>query len=398
MKTLIRMGVDLLQGYYTARPKPFLLEEISKEVRDNIINTNLEATIGQKKVYSAHNDEELDLVDLALQHYTDIHIYRHQLTIIGDPEKTVPMHIAVMENHSCELTLRNVNMICREKPTISVGSYAQLTLIAQGQNTLNFTGIHVPLGAFFRLLGDGDLRIDCSTKFGYGIGADCDSSYGCITLESTGLVDIICNSDRGIGIGGGSNPDDSEICLESGDVHINVGSPNSLGIGSVEGNALIYANPGCRIELDVNGISSVGVGSLSGDTHVKCSSELHFNGAGNRVVGIGVLNKGEGDIQISDAELSFFIRTNFGACIGAMGGNIDVTAERCKIEVNAEGGEITGIGDAKGSGNVVLDHTELRAYMLAAKPHEAGSKNGQFSMRSSTIIADINDKHNTQEE
>ena len=62
----------------------------------------------------------------------------------------------------------------------------------------------------------------------------------------------------------------------------------------------------------------------------------------------------------------------------------------------AEGGEITGIGDAKGSGNVALEGTELKAFIRAAKPHEAGSKNGQFSMRGSTIISDINDKHNTQ--
>ena len=396
LKTLIRIGVDLIQGYYTARPKPYLLEEISKEVRDIIINTNLEASTGQKKIYNAHNDTELDLVDLALKGYTDLHVYRHQLTLIGDKEKSVPMHIAIMDNHSCELTIRDVNMICRDKPCISIGSYAQLTLIAQGQNFLNFMGICVPLGAYFHLLGDGDLTIDCSSKFGYGIGSDCDSSYGNITLESTGRLEIICNSDRGLGIGGGSNPDDSEICLESGKIVLQVGSPNSLGIGSVDGNALIYANPGCTIDLDVSGISSVGLGSFSGDCQIKCYSDLTFSGGGNRVVGMGVLNKGEGSILVSDASLSFTMRTNFGVCIGAMGGSIDVTVESSKVQVNAEGGEITGIGDSKGSGDVVLDRSELKAYILAAKPYEAGSRGGSFSMRSSTIISDINEKHNTQ--
>ena len=209
-------------------------------------------------------------MELALRGYTDLHVYRHQLTLVGDKEKTVPMHIAIMDNHSCELTVRDVNMICRDKPCISIGSYAQLTLIAQGDNYLNFLGISVPLGAYFHLLGDGNLTIDCSSKFGYGIGSDCDNSYGNITLESTGRTEIICNSDRGLGIGGGSNPDDSEICLESGEIVINVGSPNSLGVGSVEGNALIYANPGCSITLDVNGISSVGLGSITGDCQIKC--------------------------------------------------------------------------------------------------------------------------------
>ena len=397
MKTLIRMGVDLIQGFYTARPKPYLLEEISKEIRDVIITTNLENSAGQKKIYNVHNEETLDLVDLALQNYTDIHIYRHQVTIIGDPEKTVPMHIAIMENHSCEVRLKNVNIISQDKPCISIGSYAQLTLTVEGVNTCNYMGIRVPEGAFFHLLGSGDLKIDCYTKLGYGIGGDCDSSYGCITLESNGNVDIICNSDRSIGIGGGSNPDDSEICLESGSVHVDVGSPNALAIGCSEGNSLIYANPGCELDLEVNGISSVGMGSLSGETHIKCYSDLKFTGGGSKVVGIGVLNKGEGEIFVADSKLKFYLRTNFGTCIGTIGGCVNVETNHCKIEVNAEGGEITGIGDAKGSGDVTLDHTELKAYILAAKPHEAGSKSGKFSMKTSRIIADINDKHNTQE-
>lgn len=395
LKTLIRMGVDLIQGYYTARPTPYLLEEISKEVRDVIVNTNLEESTGQKKIYNAHHDEVLDLVDLALQHYTDIHVYRHKMTIVGDPEKTVPMHIAVMDNHSCELTIRDVNLISQDKPTVTIGSYAQLTLIAQGTNSLNYMGIRVPEGSFFHLLGDGDLKIDCYSKIGYGIGGDCVSSYGSISLESTGTVDIICNSDRGIGIGGGSNPDDSEICLETGHIHVSVGSPNVIGIGSMEGNCLIYANKNCCVDIEVNGISSVGMGALTGEAHVKCSAAFRFQGGGSKVVGIGVLNKGTGDVEVTDTSLAFKMRTNLGTCIGAIGGDVEVRAVGCKVEVNAEGGEITGIGDAKGSGNVTIDSTELKAYILAAKPHEAGSRSGQFSMRNSTIISDVNDKKNT---
>ncbi|MCR5718314.1 MAG: GGDEF domain-containing protein [Oscillospiraceae bacterium] len=394
LKTLIRMGVDLFQGFYTARPTPYLLEEISKEVRDVIINTNLEADTCQKKIYNAHNDKELNLVELALQKYTDIHIYRHQLTIIGDPEKQVPMHIAIMDNHSCELTVRNINMISQEKPTISLGSYSQLTLIAEGKNELNCMGIRVPEGAFFHLMGDGELKIDAHSKFGYCIGGNHDQSYGNITIETGGKAELICNADRGIGIGGGSNPDDSEINLTAGDLHIAVASPNALGIGSNEGNSLIYTDPECRLHIEINGISSVGMGSLTGETDIHCRSAVNFSGGGSKVIGIGVLNKGTGRINIEDAALDFFVRTNFGACIGSIGGEIDVAVTCCKIAVNAEGGEITGIGDARGSGDVTLDHTELKAYIMAAKPHEAATRGGQLTMRSSSIIADINDSHN----
>ncbi len=398
LKTVIRLGVDLVQGYYTSRPKPYLLEAIPDEIRDVIINTNLENSSGHKKIYNAHNDEVIDLVNLALQNYTDIHVFRHTMTIIGDPEKTVPIHITIMENHSCELTLRNVNLVSKEKPCISLGNYAQLSLNLEGQNTLNYMGIRVPQGAFFQLLGGGDLKIDCYAKFGYGIGGDCDSSYGCITLNSTGKVDIICNSDRSVGIGGGTNPDDSEICLETGDIRVELGSPNGVGIGCANGLSLIYANPGCSLELEINGISTVGMGSLSGETRIECKTDVTYRGAGTRIVGMGVLNQGEGEVLVSDSNLRFQMRTNFGTCIGAIGGKVDVVTRNCKVEVNAEGGEITGIGDAKGSGNVTLEGTELKAYINAGKPHEAGSKTGQLSMRGSMIVADINDRHNTSEQ
>ncbi len=397
LRTVIRLGVDLIQGYYTSRPNPYLLEEVSAEVKDVIINTNLENSSGHKKVYNAHNDEVLDLVELALQNYTDIHVFRHTLTLVGDPEKTLPIHVAVMDNHSCELTLRDVHLISKEKPCIAIGSYAQLTLNVEGQNSLDYMGIRVPQGSFFHLKGSGDLKINCYSKIGYGIGTDCDSSYGCITLESTGNLDIICNSDRSVGVGGGKNPDDSEIQIKSGNIRVEVGSPNGVGIGCMDGMSLIYTSEDCKLELEMSGISSVGMGSLSGETSIDCKTDINFTGGGSRVVGIGVLNQGGGEVYVENCTQKYHMRTNFGTCIGGIGGKVDVYVKKCRIEVNAEGGEITGIGDAKGSGNVALEGTELKAFILAAKPHEAISKNGQFSMRGSTIIADINDRHNTQE-
>ncbi len=396
LKTVIRLGVDLVQGFFTARPTPYLLEELPAELRDIIINTNLEHSSGHKKIYNAYNDEVLDLVDLALRNYTDIHVFRHQMTIVGDPEKVVPIHISIMENHSCELTMRNVHLVSKEKPCISIGSYAQLTMHVEGQNSLSYMGIRVPQGAFFHLLGKGDLKIECHSKIGYGIGGDCESSYGCITLASEGRVEVISNSDRSIGIGGGKNPDDSEIRLESGDLRVEVASPNGVGIGCMDGLSLIYTTNRCKLELEMNGISSVGMGSLSGETTIECETDISFTGGGSRVVGIGVLNQGSGEVYVTGCTHKYHMRSNFGTCIGGIGGKVDVQVKNCKIAVNAEGGEITGIGDAKGSGNVALEGTELKAYILAAKPHEAGTKTGQFSMRGSTIIADIN--HHAQEE
>ena len=83
MKTVIRMGVDLIQGYYTSRPKPLFLDNISSDVIDEIIKTNLETrSDGTKKIYSARNETELDLVKLALDKYTDIHVHQSKFVLL----------------------------------------------------------------------------------------------------------------------------------------------------------------------------------------------------------------------------------------------------------------------------------------------------------------------------
>ena len=121
MKTVIRLGVDLIQGYYTSKPKPLFLNSIASDIKDEIIKTNLEIRPdGVKKIYAARNDQELDLLKLALEKYTDIHVYQSKLTIVGDPDKPVKMNISIMDNHSCDLTLKNVNITSGNRSPLSL--------------------------------------------------------------------------------------------------------------------------------------------------------------------------------------------------------------------------------------------------------------------------------------
>ena len=40
LRTVIGFGVDLIQGYYTARPAPEPIAEISEDVRNEILRAN----------------------------------------------------------------------------------------------------------------------------------------------------------------------------------------------------------------------------------------------------------------------------------------------------------------------------------------------------------------------
>lgn len=394
MKTVIRLGVDLIQGYYTSKPKPLFLNSISKEIKDEIIKTNLETRpSGVKKIYVAQNDKELDLLALALEKYTDIHVYQSKLTIIGDPDKPVKMNIAVMNNHSCELILKNVNIISgNSKPCISVGEYARLELTAVSNNKLGYSGIFVPMGSQFVLNGNGSLTIDCYAPEGIGIGNDYEHGYGDITVDMDGKLEIITNSVETICIGGGYNDDDSEINLRSGKIRIQMHTHNGVAVGSYNGDANIDIDEKCSLELTVSGIKVTGIGSCKGITSVNSAADISISCTGAQAVGIGSLEEGEGNIFIKQGKIMMKLRSAQHTAIGAIKGSINTKIQNAEISIDSEGDGITGIGDAVGTGNVSIVDSAITMKILAANPKDIGTGSGDLKIENSTVSSLINNK------
>lgn len=394
LKTVIRLGVDLVQGYYTSKPKPLFLDSISKEVKDEIIRTNLEIRpSGTKKVYTAQSDTELDLVKLALERYTDIHVYQSKLTIVGDPDKPVKMNISVMDNHSCELTLKNVNLVSgNSKPTITVGEYARLVLNVTRSNKLGYAGIYVPMGSQFELRGSGSLTIDCYAPDGIGIGNDYDHGYGDITVDMEGSLEIICNSMEAVCIGGGYNDDDSEIKLLSGKICIYMYSHNGLAVGSFNGDANIEIDEKCDVDMVVSGIKIVGIGSCKGISTIATSANIKMSCTGAQAVGIGVLEEGEGSILIRKGKIDMKMRSARQSCIGAMGGDVNTKIMNSEITIDSEGDLATGIGDSTGSGNVFIMDSTVNMKMLCANPVDIASESGNIQLQNATVNSLVNNK------
>ena len=394
LKTVIRLGVDLIQGYYTSKPKPLMLDSISADIKDEIIRTNLEARPdGVRKIYTANHDKEIDLLKLALEKYTDIHVYQSQLTIVGDPDKPVKMNIAIMDNHSCELTLKNVNIISgNSKPTISVGEYARLVLKLKNNNKLNYSGIYVPMGSQIEVTGGGNLTIDCYASYGIGIGNDFEHSYGDITVNMTGTLEIICNSDDTLCIGGGYNDGESEINLVSGKINISMYSHNGLAVGSFNGDSIIDIAEGCSLDMTVSGIKVAGIGSWKGIASVTSMADINMFCSGAQAVGIGALSDGEGSVIIKKGRLSIKMRSAKNACIGAINGSVNMKIKDAEISIDSEGDETAGIGDIYGSGNVNVIDSKVNITMHAANPLDIGSKDGDLQIQNSTVNSVVNEK------
>ena len=212
---------------------------------------------------------------LALEKYTDIHVYQSKLTIVGDPDKPVKMNISIMDNHSCELTLKNCNITSgNSKPTISVGEYARLVLTVVKANKLGYSGIYVPMGSQFELNGKGSLTIDCYASEGIGIGNDYDHGYGDITVDFSGTLEIISNSVESMCIGGGYNDDDSEINLRSGKIKIYMYSHNGLAVGSFNGDANIDIGEDCSMDITISGNRVTGIGSCKGISTISTGADI----------------------------------------------------------------------------------------------------------------------------
>lgn len=400
LKTLIRLGVDLIQGYYTSKPKPLFLNSIAADVKDEIIKTNLEIRPdGIKKIYAARNDSEIDILKLALEKYTDIHVYQSQLTIVGDPDKSVKMNISIMDNHSCDLTLKNVNITSgNSKPTISVGEYARLSLNVVKTNKLGYSGIYVPMGSQFELTGTGSLTIDCYAADGIGIGNDYDHGYGDISINTTGSLEIICNSIECLCIGGGYNDSESEINLMSGKIRIYMYSHNGLAVGSFNGDANIEISEKCSLDITISGIKVTGIGSTNGIATITSSADISMSCTGAQAVGIGVLDDGEGSVYIKKGKISMKMRSAKHSCIGAIGGSVNAIIENAEIIIDSEGDEITGIGDSFGSGNVSVIDSAVTMNVLAAQPLDIGTAGGELKIQNSTVNSLVNNKRIVHEE
>ena len=394
MKTVIRLGIDLVQGYYTSKPKPLFLDSIAKDVKDEIIKTNLETRPnGTRKIYAARNDTEIDLLKLALEKYTDIHIYQSKLTIVGDPDKQVKMNISVMDNHSCELTLKNVNMVSgNSKPTISVGEYARLVLIVSKANKLGYSGIYVPMGSQFELTGKGSLTIDCYASEGIGIGNDYDHGYGDITVDMQGTLEIICNGMETVCIGGGYNDDDSEIKLLSGKTKLYMYSHNGLAIGSYNGDANIEIDEKCDLDITVSGIKVTGIGSCKGIATISSAADINMFCTGAQAVSIGSLEEGEGSILIRKGRINIKMRSAKHSCIGAIDGDVNTKIMNSEIIIDSEGDFATGIGDPQGSGNVFIMDSAVTMNMLCGNPNDICSGSGDVQIQNSTINSVVNNR------
>ncbi len=393
LETVITLGIDYVQGYYTGRPTPVVLPDIAPDTKNELLDINLKNASYKKKVYVAEKDNALDLETLAVQGYTDVILGAPMVNLKGMPARSVNMRIICEDGYKGVLKINNTNIFGLEGPVLTLGKNCDVTLEMIGENTFSYEGIRVPETSSFTLKGDGKLRIDVSSDDGTVLGGNYFQDYGKIRLEHTGKLDIYVETSNIVGIGGSVGTENSLIEIVSGKLTTELRGVNIIAIGSVSGVADINISGG-DIYLENAGRSVVGIGSISGTANITATTDISNTCSGNRCCAIGTLDGGNGSATLDNARFALTVNAKEAAAVGAVGGNVDVTLNSGEYIIRCEGNDVTGVGDRTGSGNVTINSGNMKLYTAASVELGIGTNGGKAVISQLDVVYDGRGKIN----
>lgn len=370
LKALIRMDIDLIQGFYTARPEFEIVSEIRDSCRQEIVQANMERyeTL-RKRVYLAANEPELNLMHLALQKYTGLVVAESEIKLVGNPDFVAGINIKIKENTHCRMTVSDLRLRSTDgAPCIDVGENAVLTLVVEGENELLEGGIRVPENARLILEGSGNLTIRSKKSNFYGIGNDNNSSFGLIESNMSGALQIISNSSVGIGIGGGICKKGCGILIHSGKIVLEMSAINGVGVGALEGEIPIELFE-CNFSANLSFTEGTGIGSVNGVQNFNANNvTIDIHGTGNEFAGIGTIHQGRGCIEIQNAAVYMNICGRRCFLIGTYGGELKVITKWAKLQLSAEGRECLGLGTYQKDAIAELEGVTLEQVLRTNDP------------------------------
>ncbi len=376
LKMVIDLGVDLIQGYYTAKPSLDIIENIDESIKSEIIASSVKGTNQEiRKVYKVESEKELPVMRLALEKYTGILIGSKEFTLVGNTRYSAEMSIKIKDGTKCRLTLRNVYVESFQHiPCIEIGAGCDVTLVLEGENRLNKYGIMVPESSKLTIEGDGNLRFRVSGIASYAIGNTWNAKVGDIAWKGNGSLDILVEAEEGIGIGGGEFGDGCGISLCSGMVRIEPACSKAVALGSVMGEPRIDISD-CKVQLDIKIEKGVGIGCYDGaqNTHIY-KSHINILGAGNTIATIGSVGETDGTIVIDSSEVAILANGQQMYLIGGESGELNMDIDNSAIDLRAEGNNVVILGTKDLNANLQSRQSIINVKVSSSSPILYGAK------------------------
>ncbi len=391
LRTMILMGVDLIQGFYTARPSPEVLQSLPYEIKAEIKAHHLERQDGQRlRVYQAPNGEVISLDRLQKEGYSKILIgadwSEGSVSIIGEPQLYAGIHVEIKENFKGTVILDNAHLSNHiERPCIDIGDSSDVTLQLVGENKLNNSGIRVPESSRLTLQGNGSIFIKLGHADFYGIGNDLTSRHGMLIFEQDGTVEITAESHSGVCIGSGLG---GKIVIQRGRYVIRAMGALSVGIGATEGPADIDIL-GCDMDTVATGAYSVALGSTDSDAEIKMMySSIKCHSESQLTVGIGTLHGKQANIKAESVNMHVTGSGDAITAIGALTNSSTISVSRSSLKVNCEGSRALLFGSYNGGTKIDLTDVDLAADLATefrvcaiAKKEDVHTSGGKCKLR-----------------
>lgn len=270
LRTVILLGVDLIQGYYTGRPKAEIIDSIDPKIKKEICDERLKyEASGNDSVFVAGREGRIVLPKLDEQGIEVINVGKSEstfndFTITGSPELMTKIVMKVINGYSGRITLENVGFGSDAAgAAISIDGNSNVTLVCKGSNKL-LKGIHVAPGSTLHIEGEGDLTIAVSAMEFYCIGAGPEQSHGDIFIDGfDGCLNIYGNGVSGVGIGSGLG---GNINITGARVIVSTPGRSTVAIGNLKGDSEINITAS-EISTSCKSLHCTGIGSQEG--HAK---------------------------------------------------------------------------------------------------------------------------------
>ncbi len=347
LKMVISMGVDLIQGYYIARPAPEVIPKIKPEIADEIRDLNrLNENHRVRKTYFTGTENEISLISLDFDSFTDIFINSEQYTINGARDHISETVIKIKDGLDCTLNLVDVSMKNEHEGTcIILGKNSRLTLNISGSVSLQ-GAIKVPETSELIIIGDGALSISSASNQSYGIGTDTVHSYGNIRIMLENSLFIHLDNEKCVAIGGGLNSAGSKIKLQVRELFIELSGNQVVGIGSPDGGAIVEIDD-TKLSIKKQCSHGIGIGSFAKSMDVDINnSEIIMESSGNGIGGICAYTVKNSSMNINDTKIDMLFKGKKICGIGSEEGAALITMHDCDISIACEGANVVAMGSS----------------------------------------------------
>ena len=395
IEMVINLGIDLIQGYYTARPSEVIIKDINPDIKEEILRySKMRYEKVMRKEYTAGREERIALSRLVKDGYNIIKItsgevtYR-DLTIAGAPGDEAQVHVEIEEGYKGRIILENCTFSGKKRPAaISIGKDCEVVLSLSGENKLLDGGIKVDSTSNLIFDGLGKLSIFVTADEAFGIGNDMNSYHGDIVFDQDGLIEITVNAAKSVAIGSGLG---GHVSIRRGAYKLSLIGEQGVGIGSLNGDIEpLISN--CYLELKSTALSSIGIGSFTGKCDIMIEhSSVNIDFLGNDVVLFGSKKSDKLSVRIYSAAFTTKARAHDITVIGSgTAAPTSVSIDYLAFRVDIEGSQAGIFRGVDSTVKVRVSNSRFEGHVVTSLEDPMYKGEMDYSVSATKISLDLN--------